>query len=132
MKEFLMDPGTLLLGIAPSLVFVGFCGGFACAKWLDRRRARAATTTIAIALFLLPVAPGQARTPWVAYGQSEVIFNVPLDNPAPNAAGAIGEVTAFPYTVPAGKVLYLKGWGIEAYPNNPEASLSFRGSDSHR
>src|SRR5262249_23848120 len=58
-------------------------------------------------------------SPWVAYGQSKVTYNEPLDNPGPNAAGALGEVKSFPYTVPTSKVLYLQGWGIEAYPNQP-------------
>lgn len=52
---------------------------------------------------------------WIAYGQTTVPFQTAADNPPCNANGLVGECTSLPYTVPAGKVLLLDSYGIEAY-----------------
>lgn len=54
-------------------------------------------------------------SPWVVYGQTAIPAYGALDNPAPNLNGLLGEVT-LPYTVPAGKILVLTGWGFEGLP----------------
>ena len=53
--------------------------------------------------------------PWALYGQTTLAANQGIDNPAPNAAGVLGEVPALPYVVPDGRTLVLDGWGIESY-----------------
>lgn len=54
--------------------------------------------------------------PWIVYGQTTAT-TAPIDNPAPNSNGILGEVTSLPYTVPANKKLVLTAWGIEAHGN---------------
>ncbi len=54
-------------------------------------------------------------TPWIVYGQTAPMYNGAVNNPPPSVNGLIGEVAALPYTVPAGKVLIIEAYGIEAY-----------------
>ena len=54
------------------------------------------------------------QQPWICYGQQDGPSGQAIDNPKSNLAGVLGEVS-LPYVVPPGKILVLKGWGIEAY-----------------
>jgi hypothetical protein len=54
-------------------------------------------------------------THWVAYGQVQPVYNAAIDDPPCNLNGTLGEVASLPYTVPAGKVLVVEAYGIEAY-----------------
>lgn len=58
--------------------------------------------------------------PWTAYGQCTTVPNGSVDNPTANLNGLRGEVS-LPYTVPAGKELWLTAYGGEAY-NVPTTS----------
>jgi hypothetical protein len=50
--------------------------------------------------------------PWLAYGQTLMRANSPMDNPKVNINGLIGE-SIIPYKVPEGFNLILTGWGFE-------------------
>lgn len=53
--------------------------------------------------------------PWIVYSQTELPANGPhVINPAPIYAGLLGE-SAFPYTVPEGKVLIIERVSLEAH-----------------
>lgn len=62
-----------------------------------------------------------AQSPWIAYGETALTIGQKLTDPAPNISGLGGEVTALPYTVPAGKILVLETmsvecmWGVNMY-----------------
>lgn len=71
--------------------------------------------TILFALTLLLATPASAE-PWSAQGQDYIPGNLDsAETQLGNLTGAlIGEAT-LPYTVPQGKTLILKCWGIEMY-----------------
>jgi len=52
---------------------------------------------------------------WIVYGQTAIPSQVAVDNPTPNTAGVLGEVSSLPYTIPAGKMLALTSYGVESY-----------------
>lgn len=62
--------------------------------------------------------------PWIVYGQTVMVVNGAtvdgIDNPAPNTAGLIGEVSSLPYQVPQGKKLVITAYGFEGHvlPND--------------
>lgn len=56
-------------------------------------------------------------TPWIIYGQTAPICQGGINNPTPSTNGLTGEVTALPYTVPAGKELVIDAYGLESYGN---------------
>lgn len=53
--------------------------------------------------------------PWVISGQTNLAANTAVDNPTPASPGAVGQVTALPYVVPAGKQVCIKAYGMEGY-----------------
>jgi len=53
--------------------------------------------------------------PWVVSGQTDMPAPGGIDDPLPANSGALGAVTQLPYTVPAGKVLCVKAYGVEGY-----------------
>ena len=74
---------------------------------------------IAAAVLLAPAAVAAQDAPWIVYGQTAPICQGGIANPKPNVNGLIGEVTALPYTVPAGRTLVVRAYGLEAYGNVP-------------
>lgn len=73
------------------------------------------TKLCAVFAFLLVFAADIAvADPWYAYGQTVIPPNGVVQNPQPNVNGLIGAVTSLPYTVPAGKILIVKMFQMEA------------------
>lgn len=71
---------------------------------------------ILIALVLLVASFSAANAePWVITGQTSIPANTGVDNPTPANTGALGAVTALPYTVPAGCTLLIDAYGMEGY-----------------
>jgi len=66
-------------------------------------------------LCLLFAGPALAADPWVISGQTRVEAGTGMDNPTPAAAGAEGQVTALPYTVPPGNRVCVTAYGMEGY-----------------
>lgn len=74
------------------------------------------------AMFLMPGErakinpfPGRAIIkPFTIYGQQTWASTAVITNPTPSVNGLVGEITSLPYVVPAGYVLLITAYGIEA------------------
>jgi hypothetical protein len=74
--------------------------------------------------------PGRIQIdPWSVMGQTTINAGVNTDNPTPSSNGLIGEVTALPYTVPAGKILLICSSHMEG--NWTGMAASNAGTDAH-
>jgi hypothetical protein len=78
----------------------------------------------AVALLLLALATGTAHAEaWIVHGQTRLdASRSGVDNPAPNTAGALGEVTELPYQVPSGRRLVITAYGFEGH-TRPEKTV---------